>query len=82
MENELKVIQEDHLNDVYESSKHLLSQINDILDLSKVEVGEMELELSEVNIHPLLQSSLVMFKKKAMKHGIKLQPSIDDIPAI
>lgn len=82
MENELKEIQEDHLNDVYQSSKHLLSQINDILDLSKVEAGEMELELSEVNIHPLLQSSLVMLMEKAMKHGRKLQPSIDDIPAI
>ena len=77
---DLNEIQEDYLSDVYQSSKHLLSLINDILDLSKVEAGKMELEPTIVNIQSLLQNSLIMFKEKAMKHGIKLVPSIADVP--
>ncbi|MFW2369084.1 MAG: cache domain-containing protein [Desulforhopalus sp.] len=77
---ELNEIQEDYLTDVYQSSKHLLSLINDILDLSKVEAGKMELELTVINIRPLLQNSLVMFKEKAMKHGIQLQSNFEEIP--
>lgn len=77
---DLNDIQEDYLTDVYQSSKHLLSLINDILDLSKVEAGKMELEISLVNIQSLLNNCLIMFKEKAMKHGIKLVPSVEDIP--
>ncbi len=77
---ELNEIQEDYLSDVYQSSKHLLALINDILDLSKVEAGKMELELSVLNIEFLLRNSLVMFKEKAMKHAIKVVISIDTVP--
>ncbi|MCP4340156.1 MAG: histidine kinase [Desulfobulbaceae bacterium] len=77
---DLNEIQEDYLTDVYQSSNHLLSLINDILDLSKVESGKMELELTVVNIQPLLNNSLIMFKEKAMKHGINLIPLIEDVP--
>ncbi|MCP3890182.1 MAG: histidine kinase [Desulfobulbaceae bacterium] len=77
---DLNEIQEDYLTDVYQSSNHLLSLINDILDLSKVEAGKMELELSVVNIQPLLNNSLIMFKEKAMKHGVKLISIIEDVP--
>jgi signal transduction histidine kinase len=77
---DLNEIQEDYLTDVYKSSTHLLSLINDILDLSKVEAGKMELETSAVNIHSLLNNCLIMFKEKAMKHGIRLSPSIENVP--
>jgi two-component system, sensor histidine kinase len=79
---DLNEIQEDYLTDVYKSSRHLLSLINDILDLSKVEAGRMELETSAVNIHSLLNNCLTMFKEKAMKHGIRLLPSIENVPDI
>jgi signal transduction histidine kinase len=69
--------QKEYLGDVVESGRHLLSLINDILDLSKVEAGKMELELSEFNLKELIDGSLVMFKEKAMKHNIKLKAEIE-----
>lgn len=64
--------------DIKDSGSHLLSLINDILDLSKVEAGKMELEPSEFDLMELIERSLVMFKEKAMKHGIKLTVDIDE----
>lgn len=75
--------QKDYLNDVLTSGKHLLSLINDILDLSKVEAGKMELELSEFGVKALIGDSLGMFREKAMKHGIKLSADVkEDIGTI
>ena len=65
-----------YINNVLVSGRHLLQLINDILDLSKVEAGRMELELSRVNIKDLLANSLIMIKEKALKHGIKLDSHI------
>jgi signal transduction histidine kinase len=64
--------QTEYVNDVLESGKHLLSLINDILDLSKIEAGKMELELSNVRIKELLENSLTIVKEKALAHGISL----------
>ncbi|UCF94146.1 MAG: HAMP domain-containing histidine kinase [Desulfobacterales bacterium] len=78
----LNEIQEEYLNDVLHSSRHLLSLINDILDLAKIEAGKMELKDSDVKLKALLQNSLNMFKEKAMQHNIKLSLDIDGIPEI
>ena len=64
--------QEEYVHDILESGNHLLSLINDILDLSKVEAGKEVLELSSVDISSLLENSLVMIKEKAIKHNIEL----------
>lgn len=64
--------QEEYVGDILESGNHLLSLINDILDLSKVEAGKEVLELSSVDISSLLENSMVMIKEKAMKHNIDL----------
>jgi len=77
---ELNATQEEYLSDVYHSSKHLLSLINDILDLSKVEAGKLELIPSYVNLRILLENSLTMIKESAMKHGIKISININGIP--
>jgi PAS domain S-box-containing protein len=77
---DLNETQEKYLNYVHDSSQHLLSLINDILDLSKVEAGKVKLELSDVNLKMLLENSLIMIKEKAMKHGIQLSTDIEGIP--
>jgi len=77
---DLNDTQEEYLTDALHSSKHLLLLINDILDLSKVEAGKLELELSDVNLKMILENSLVMIKEKAIKHGIKLLRNMDGIP--
>jgi len=78
---DLNESQEEYLTDVHNSSQHLLSLINDILDLSKVEAGKLELEIADVNIRTLLNDSLNMIKEKAMINGINLTIELDSIPA-
>jgi signal transduction histidine kinase len=73
----LNEVQVEYLNDVLQSSRHLLSLINDILDLSKVESGKLVLEVSAVNFQGCLENSLVMVKEKAMKHRIQLETRFD-----
>jgi signal transduction histidine kinase len=76
----LNATQEEYLGDVHQSGKHLLSLINDILDLSKVEAGRLELRPSGFNLRKLLENSLIMIKEKALKHGINLSHHINGIP--
>jgi signal transduction histidine kinase len=78
---ELNETQEEYLNDVLHSSNHLLSLINDILDLSKVESGKMELKLTEFVLKDFLDHSLGIVKEKAMKHGLKLSMNLERLPA-
>ncbi|MCE5337018.1 MAG: PAS domain-containing protein [Desulfobacteraceae bacterium] len=77
---ELTPRQAEYLGDVLQSSQHLLSLINDILDLSKIEAGKLELDLSEVQLGELLTRSLIVVKEKAIKHGIRLRTEIGEIP--
>jgi len=67
---ELNETQQEYLHDSLLSSNHLLAIINDILDLSKVEAGKMELETTNVDLVAVLNGSIFMVKEKAMKHDI------------
>jgi len=69
--------QREFLGDISKSGNHLLSLINDILDLSKVESGKVELELGQVIITELISGSLMMFKEKSLKHRIKVETDIE-----
>jgi signal transduction histidine kinase len=74
----LNVKQNEYVQDILESGKHLLDLINDILDLSKVEAGKMELHLTPVVVGDLLAGSLVMIKEKALLHGVALKTDIPE----
>ena len=76
----LNATQEEYLNDVYQSSKHLLSLINDILDLSKIEAGKLGLEFSDIALKTILENGIRLIKEKAAVHNIKILTDFDDIP--
>ncbi|MBP1719612.1 MAG: two component system sensor histidine kinase [Deltaproteobacteria bacterium] len=77
---ELNETQKEYTQYVLQSGQHLLSLIDDILDLAKVEAGKLQLEVGEVFLPALLQNSFTMIKEKSMKRGIRLQMEIDGIP--
>ncbi|MDP6406201.1 MAG: PAS-domain containing protein [Alphaproteobacteria bacterium] len=68
----------DYASDVSSSGQHLLELINDILDLSKIESGEIELRESELEIMANVQWSLMLFGDRSIEAGVKLET---DIPA-
>jgi len=74
---DLTEMQAEYLNDVLQSSGHLLSLINDVLDLSKVEAGKLELQITDVHLPTLLESGMGMVKEQAMKHRIEFSTDVD-----
>ncbi len=69
--------QKSYVTDIFNSGQHLLSLINDILDLSKIEAGKMILDLEPVDVPSTLENSLSMVKEKAMAHNIRLALDVD-----
>jgi signal transduction histidine kinase len=72
MFGELNERQLANVNDVLRAGEHLLSLINDVLDLAKIEAGKMELELSRVAIPEVLRSAVSMHSERASRGGIEL----------
>jgi signal transduction histidine kinase len=77
MFGELNEKQEEYLKDIYGSGTHLLSLINDILDLSKIEAGRMELELTEFHLPTAIENALMLIRERAGRRSIALQTNID-----
>jgi len=69
--------QEEYLGDILESGRHLLSLINDILDLAKVEAGRMDLEIGSFSLPEALDNGLTMVRERAGNHGVSLSLEID-----
>jgi len=69
---ELNAKQAEYIHDIFTSGGHLLSLINDILDLSKIEAGKMELELASFDLVGTLQGVLTLVRERATRHGIEL----------
>jgi signal transduction histidine kinase/HAMP domain-containing protein len=69
--------QEEYLKDILESGRHLLSLINDILDLSKIEAGRMELERSEFDLPDAIDTGLLLMRERAGRKDIAVGREVD-----
>ena len=78
MFGDLNPKQDEYLQDILSSGRHLLSLINDILDLSKIEAGRMELELTTFDLPVALDNALTLVRERATRHGIRLDLAVDD----
>jgi len=77
MFGELNEKQDEYLKDIHASGQHLLSLINDILDLSKIEAGRMELELTDFDLPTAIDNALMLVRERAGRRGITLQMRVD-----
>jgi signal transduction histidine kinase/putative methionine-R-sulfoxide reductase with GAF domain len=73
---EINEKQDDYLKDIHSSGKHLLQLINDILDLSKVEAGRMELEPSTFDLPNAIANAMTLIRERAQKHEIALSQDV------
>jgi signal transduction histidine kinase len=78
MFGEINDKQGEYLSDILESGQHLLSLINDILDLSKIEAGRMEVELTEFDLPSTIENTLILVRERAQRHGITLVRAVDE----
>jgi signal transduction histidine kinase/HAMP domain-containing protein len=77
MFGEINAKQEEYLHDILSSGRHLLSLINDILDLAKIEAGRMELEATDFHLPQAIDNALILVRERALRREITLEPSID-----
>jgi two-component system, NtrC family, sensor kinase len=78
MFGELNEKQEEYSKDIHASGQHLLSLINDILDLSKIEAGRMELELTDFHLPQAIENALTLVRERAGRRGIALAHTMDE----
>jgi signal transduction histidine kinase len=78
MFGELNEKQAEYTDDILSSGRHLLSLINEILDLSKVEAGRMELELATFDLPLAIDNARTFVRERAVKHGINLDVTVDE----
>ena len=72
MFGEINEKQKEYLEDILTSGNHLLSLINDILDLSKVEAGQVELQIAPFSLHDALERGVVMVRERALEDGVQV----------
>jgi signal transduction histidine kinase len=77
MFGEINDKQAEYLGDILESGRHLLSLINDILDLSKIEAGRMELEPNDFDLPNSIENALVLVRERAQRRSINLGRTVD-----
>jgi len=78
MFGEINEKQTEYLNDILESGRHLLSLINDILDLSKIEAGRMELEATDFDLPTAIENALILVRERTSRRGIALGRTVDE----
>jgi len=80
MFGEINDKQDEYLRDIHASGRHLLQLINDILDLSKVEAGRMELDVEAFDVPSALANAMTLVRERAQRHGLALNLEVD--PAV
>jgi signal transduction histidine kinase len=70
--------QAQYVTDILDSGQHLLSLVNDILDLAKIEAGSMEINRGPVDANRLVERTIQMFRERAIRRGIRLVGRIDE----
>jgi GAF domain-containing protein len=78
MFGELNEKQDEYLKDIHASGQHLLSLINDILDLSKIEAGRMELEVTDFDLPMAIDNALTLIRERAARRSIALNTAVDE----
>lgn len=78
MTGPLKDEQKEYLDNILQSGRHLLSMISDILELSRLDIGEIEIKPKEFELRVILEGILDMFKVKALKQDIKTSLDIEE----
>ena len=73
--------QEEYLGDILESSSHLLSLINDLLDLARIESGKETINLESVNIKAIIEEAIDMFQNKKDNNGLKIILNTESLPS-
>jgi signal transduction histidine kinase len=68
--------QREFASDIRDSGKHLLSLINDILDLSKIEAGKMELDVARFDLRSAIDNAMTLVRGRADRHGIHLEANV------
>ena len=75
--------QAEYVGDITESGRHLLALINDILDLSKIEAGRMELDPADFDLATTIDNTLALVRERAQRRMITLRCTVDDrVPTI
>ncbi len=77
MFGEINDKQEEYLADILDSGRHLLGLINDILDLSKIEAGRMELNLTDFDLPTAIDNTLMLMRERAHRREVTLERTID-----
>jgi signal transduction histidine kinase len=74
---ELNARQAEYLDDIHASGRHLLTLIDDVLDLAKVEAGRIDLELDDVDVRDCLEMGSMMVSERARRGGVRLECEVD-----
>ena len=72
----------EYIEDIHRSGEHLLDLINDIIDVSVIESGKLDLRIEDVEVIPLIESSLRLVRPRADNGGVKLLVNVGNVHAV